>query len=334
MRFLKNYKLVLLLAAVVFVLLCRPVFYDMYGKGSYGDDVYMEIEQGEALSSIASKLKDKGIIECERAFYYYSKKKSEKFQYGGHIFNSGMSYREICDSLSEYGAAKGVRISIPEGYEIRLMAEAFEAAGLVSAEEFIKCADNDSFDYDFIKDVKGTVHRLEGFLFPDTYEFLPDATAHEIIDTMLGEFDRVYNDEYKKRAKELGMSVYDVVTLASVIEREAADESEHKRVSGVFINRIKDKMKLQSCATVQYILKERKPVLSLSDTKINSPYNTYENAGLPIGPIASPGKSAIEAALYPERHDYYYFVARADGNGHIFSKTFDEHERAVNREVK
>ena len=133
------------------------------------------------------------------------------------------------------------------------------------------------------------------------------------------------------RAKELGMSIHDVITLASVIEREAANEAEHKKVAGVFYNRIKDGMKLQSCATVQYILKERKPVLTIADTEINSPYNTYLNEGLPPGPIASPGKSAIDAALWPEEHDYYYFVAKADGNGHVFSKTFAEHQKAVSQ---
>ena len=125
------------------------------------------------------------------------------------------------------------------------------------------------------------------------------------------------------------MTDYEVITLASIIEREAATVAEQPKVGGVFRNRIDDGMKLQSCATVQYILEERKSVLSVSDTQIDSPYNTYLYSGLPAGPVASPGKSAIEAALYPEQHDYYYFVAKADGSAHIFSRTFEEHERAM-----
>jgi UPF0755 protein len=146
---------------------------------------------------------------------------------------------------------------------------------------------------------------------------------------MLKEFDEQVTDEMRARAKEMNMSLDDIITLASIIERETDSDAERAKVAGVFYNRIDEDMKLQSCATVQYILGERKPVLSVADTQIQSPYNTYLNAGLPLGPIANPGIDCINAALYPEDTAYLYFVAGEDGK-HIFSRTYEEHLAATN----
>ena len=147
---------------------------------------------------------------------------------------------------------------------------------------------------------------------------------------MLAQFDKVY-EKYKGRAKEMNMTMDEAVTLASIIEREALGDEDRKLVSSVFHNRMDSSNYpyLQSCATVQYVLKERKPVLSVEDTKIDSPYNTYINKGLPIGPIASPGEKSIEAALYPEETDYLFFVLGSD-NKHHFSKTYEEHMQNKN----
>ncbi len=329
MRKLKHKGLFLLALAVVALVLAVPAFKDVFGVGGNNTGVYLEIRSGETLGEIAQELKDEGIIKYRKLFTLYAKGKYPAFQYGGHVFTTDMSYSQVCAQLSEFGTSENVRVVIPEGYELRLIAKACEDVGLVSAKSFMKCADEGDFDYDFVKERDGVEHRLEGFLFPATYEFSYGMTAHDIIDTMLAAFDRVYTAECKKRAAELGMTDYDVITLASVIEREAANATEHKKVSGVFYNRINNNMRLQSCATVQYILKDRKPVLSIADTEIDSLYNTYKYDGLPVGPIASPGESAILAALYPEKHDYYFFVAKSDLSGHVFSKTFEEHNRAV-----
>ena len=304
---------------------------EIFGFGGDKNGVYVEISQGESLLGIAESLKDNEIIGNKFLFCSYAKGKYKNFQYGGHVFSSDMSYREVCIELGNVGKANNAKVVVPEGYEIQLIAKACEDAGLLSADEFLKCADNDTFNYSFIEKKDGVKHPLEGFLYPATYEFPYGSTAHDIIDAMLNAFDKNYTDEDRLRAKALGMSGYEIITLASVIEREAANESEYKRVSGVFYNRIKKGMPLQSCATVQYVLNERKAVLSISDTKIDSPYNTYKYTGLPVGPIASPGKGAINAALYPEDNDYLYFVARSDGGGHIFSKTYEQHQQAVEK---
>lgn len=301
------------------------------GFGGDKNGIYIEISQGEALSDIAESLKDNGIIGNKFLFCRYAKGKYKNFQYGGHVFSSDMSYFEISAELSNVGKANSVKVVVPEGYELSLIAKACEDAGLISADEFIKCADSDDFVYPFIVKKDGVRHPLEGFLYPATYEFTYGSSAYDIIDAMLKAFDENYKDGYTARAKTLGMSDYDIVTLASIIEREAANESEYSRVAGVFYNRIKKGMPLQSCATVQYVLKERKAVLSVSDTLIDSLYNTYKYGGLPVGPIASPGKSALYAALYPEDNDYLYFVARSDGGGHVFSKTYEEHLSAMEK---
>ncbi len=335
MRFINKASKKFILFSILFLVFAgvfaTPVLKDVFGSGGNSNGVFIEVAEGETLRETAKKLADNNIISYEKVFYIYAKGKAVDFKFGGHVFATNMSYAEICRQLTEPGTAKTVKLTVPEGYELRLIAQACEDAGIVSAEEFMKSAQNDDFDYDFLVDRSGVNYKLEGFLFPATYELNYGASPKEIIDTMLRAFDNVYSPQYSARAKELGMSDYDIITLASVVEREAANAGEHKKVAGVFYNRIKDGMNLQSCATVQYILKERKPVLLIKDTEIDSPYNTYKYSGLPVGPIASPGKSAIEAALYPEDHEYYYFVAKADGSGHIFSKTFEEHNKAVSK---
>ena len=326
---IRNIITILSVLAILIVALNFSLVADIFGIGEDGSEVVVEVQSGEGLKSIAQKLEEKGVVKNKNVFYVYAKSKYAKFQYGGHVFTPGMSYGEISAELCETGNVDTVSVVIPEGYELRLIAQAYADTGIVTVDEFMEAASKVSYeDYAFLE--KG-VDNLEGYLFPATYDVAVNSTADDIVKNMLNAFQKIYTDEHMKRAEELGMSHHDVVTLASIIEREAANESEHKKVAGVFYNRIKDGMKLQSCATVQYILKERKPVLTIADTEIDSPYNTYMYEGLTPGPIASPGKSAIEAVLWPEEHDYYYFVARADGNGHVFSKTFNEHQRAVSQ---
>jgi len=201
------------------------------------------------------------------------------------------------------------------------------AVNLVSREEFLEAAAKGEFDYDFLTGVPHGEKRLEGFLFPDTYQFEADATAEEIINVMLKRFGEVYNEEYRRRAQELGLSTLEVVTMASIVEKEAKLDEERAVIAGVFYNRLKKNWKLESCATVQYLLGEPKAELSYKDLEIDSPYNTYKYYGLPPGPIASPGKASLEAALYPEEVDYLFFRANPDGS-HTFSRTLAEHNQA------
>jgi UPF0755 protein len=168
----------------------------------------------------------------------------------------------------------------------------------------------------------------EGYLFPETYEFLTGSPAAEAMGRMLRQF-RTVMAELKPQATTK-MTDHEYVTLASIVEREAQKPEEFKRIAGVFVNRLRRRLPLQSCATVEYLLPERKDRLSVEDTKMPSPYNTYLHTGLPPGPICNPGRRALEAALYPESHDYLFFVSRGDGT-HIFSRTAAEHAQACAR---
>ncbi|WP_243467136.1 endolytic transglycosylase MltG [Acetivibrio straminisolvens] len=209
-------------------------------------------------------------------------------------------------------------------------------------EDFIEACNTEEFEYKFLKDIPDSPerkNRLEGYLFPDTYFFDPKGGERAIIEKFLDNFDAKFKPEFYERAKELNMTVDEVIILASIIERETALPEERAIVSSVFHNRLKSSnpelKKLQSCATVQYVLYntqgKMKEKLSDEDTKINHPYNTYLFEGLPPGPICSPGLAAIEAALYPdEESEYLFFVAKGDGS-HEFSKTLAEHLEAVKK---
>jgi UPF0755 protein len=233
-----------------------------------------------------------------------------------------MSMEEIMNLLIE-GKAETVRFTIPEGYDIRRTTAKLSEEGLINAETFAKEIESGQFDYEFLKDTPAGPDRLEGYLFPETYEIFANANEHDIIDKMLYQFNKVFTEEYYTRAEELGMSVRDVITLASIIEREARVPEDRPVIASVFYNRMKIDMPLQSCATVQYILGEQKSRLTTKDTQIESPYNTYLHTGLPPGPIASPGADSIKAALYPADTDYLFFLAKGDG-AHVFSRTYDQ----------
>ncbi len=296
------------------------------------DLLEVTVAQGASTAEIAQQLNKQGIIRYPLFFRIVSRLGGHDADYkqGTFLLKPKCGYQTIFQTLSDpaSGQNHSVKITIPEGFEFRQIADRLEEAGLIDRDVFYDLAENEPFDYDFIRDLPQRENRLEGYLFPDTYLFTKDTdTEKTILDAMLKRFDEVVNtDANRARAQELGMSLDEVVTLASVIEREALGDADRKDVSSVFHNRLKstEYPYLQSCATVQYVLQERKAVLSEADTKISSPYNTYQNKGLPIGPIASPGAASIEAALYPNQTDYLFFVLGSDGEHH-FSKTYEEH---------
>lgn len=292
-------------------------------------DVTIIIEDGWGASTIADVLYENGIIKHPTVFRMQSKLGGydDQLQPGAVTLTNGMSYNEILEQLSTANRDT-IRVVIPEGYEAKQIQTALAEAGLPCAEEFTAALDPALYNYRFLEGLPERDNRLEGYLFPATYEIPKTFTAQEVVGLMLKSFDEVFTDEYYNRAAELGMSVDQVITMASIVERETNADSERAKVAGVFYNRLNSGMKLQSCATVQYALGEHKPVLSISDTRINSPYNTYLNAGLPIGPICNPGAECIKAALWPEETDAFYFCLSTSGE-HIFSKTYEDHVKAM-----
>ena len=201
------------------------------------------------------------------------------------------------------------KVTIPEGFTAAEIAGELYARGIVNGDKFVKL-------------VAGK--RLEGYLFPDTYYFDRNLPEQVVVDKMLREFNRNFTPEMLSRAAELKMSEAKIVTLASIIEKEAVLPQERAHISGVFYNRMRKGWYLESCATVQYALGEHKSVLSYKDVKVDSPYNTYRCYGLPPGPICNPGRESLKAALYPEKTDDMFFVASSSG-AHVFSRYFSEH---------
>lgn len=325
----------LLLVLALGVIAAAVLISDIAGDKN-GEEITVEISKGASLKTAANALCDAGVIKYPFIFNVYAKFKNlgDNIQYGSFKVNTSMSYDELINVISGTVSFKDtIRVTIPEGYELRHIAALFEEKGLMKQEEFYNIVENGTFDYDFIKDLPKGKTRLEGYLFPDTYEFYKDEKPEKVVEVMLSNFNKKFKTEFYGRAKELNMTVNEVVTLASIIEREAANDSERGLVSSVFHNRLntpKVYPLLQSCATVQYILKERKPVISFDDMAIDNPYNTYLYPGLPPGPIASPGYASIEAALYPEKSEYNFFLATLEGKT-VFSRTFAEHEAAKAR---
>ncbi len=321
-------------AAVVFIFLLWGFFalWDVLGMTpGKGDEVMVKIPEGSSVRDISDILESEGVISHPVLFRMYEKLGADNvFQQGGHLLGKGMSYGNIIKKLTsapEVGVYETVTVLIPEGYEARMIAKKLAELGLIDEERFMKELEYGDFDFDFIDRIDRKENRLEGYLFPATYELLVGESEHDIINRMLTAFQSRIVPLYEQSGTTYSLD--EIVTMASIVEREAANDSERGKVASVFYNRLKKDMTFGSCATVQYIIKERKDVLSNSDIKIKSEYNTYINKGLPIGPIASPGENSVKAALYPENTDYLYFAARADGSENVFTRTNEEHLQVV-----
>lgn len=345
--FNKEIKGIYIALAIIFIIIITIAILVISKQNSIKNDHYktkkienaenieIEIPEGAYLSKIANILYESGIIKYPDKFITFAQNEgnSNKYKYGIFTLNVNMSYEEISEVLKQVGkTANSVKVTIPEGYELRQIISLCIENGIGTEEGFKKAIENTTFDYWFLKDIKKSDVYLEGYLFPATYTFSKDISEEDALKQMLEKFDSSFTEDMAARAKELNMSVHQIITLASIVEREAANDSERDMVASVFYNRLNSKTYpyLESCATVQYILKERKAVLSNEDTKIDSPYNTYKNPGLPPNPIASPGLESIKATLYPAETDYLFFVLGNDGK-HVFSKTYNEHLNAISK---
>lgn len=323
----------LALACVAVIVFGMQVYSDINGtSGAGAGNVQVSIAQGATTADVADTLRQAGLVRFPLVFKMVSRMDGfdGKYRPGSFSLPYGASYRTMMETLSDNpNGDLYVRVTIPEGSEARQIAQKLEDAGVCGAEDFLTAADSTDYSYPFLSglDTNGRLVALEGYLFPETYEFEKGMQPEAVVDVFLRQFEQVFDSRMQKQADALDMTIDEAVTLASVIEREATGDEDRALISGVFHNRLAGKGgldKLQSCATVQYILGERKPVLSTADTQIQSPYNTYLNAGLPVGPIANPGEASLEAALWPEETDYLYFGLDQSGK-HTFSMTYDEH---------
>ena len=296
-----------------------------------GENIIITVEPGMTNADIATLLQNKKMINSPAFFRLQSKfaRMERSLQAGEYEIVCGMSNWKIIDLFSK-GQVRHKTLTIPEGYTIEQIAKKIEESGLGSAEEFKKAA-KDYAPYSYMETSNNNViFKAEGFAYPSTYYLSPGSAEKEILAIMVKEFDTQLTEDIRQKAKDKNMSIRDLVNLASLVEKEAVFPEERPVIAGVFLKRLQIQMPLQSDTTIQYILGVQKKEISIADTKIDSPYNTYLYAELPPGPIASPSISTINAVLDPKQTNYLYFVADLEGHHH-FTETYQDHLKEIER---
>jgi UPF0755 protein len=306
------------------------------------------IPKGISSGRIASILEDQGLIKSGTVFSYYLKYKKEGagFKAGEYAMTPGITVERIIEMLNngEIVNPDTFTFTVTEGLTITEIADIIGNLGQVDRTKFLELANKPTL----LQPVEGMVipafvqqipekdgmkFRLEGYLFPETYEMLTESNSEDIIMRLLQELSKKLStlpENWTDQLEKNGISFHELMTIASLVEREVVLDEERAMVAGVIYNRLEKKMALQIDATVQYALDKHKERLLIEDTKKESPYNTYLNAGLPPGPIASPSISAIKAALYPEETKFFYYVTKKDGtNGHLFAETYKQHLKNI-----
>ncbi|WP_239254026.1 endolytic transglycosylase MltG [Listeria ilorinensis] len=340
----KGKIITLIIAAVVLVLVVFTFSGYFYVKNqldakdpSSKEKIIVDIPSGSNITKIGQILEDDGVVSHGKIFSFYVKYSGDtNLQAGKYELSPSMDTQKIVDILQEGKTVAPDKLVIPEGYTLDQIADKIvEYNPKLKKKEVLKVMDDPDFIHQMMTKYPDTVtkdvlndqikHPLEGYLYPATYTFKDsNPSAEAIIEEMIKATDvnlAPYRDEMKKQNK----SVHEVLTMSSLIEKEATENVDRKKIASVFYNRLAQDMPLQTDPTVLYALGEHKSRVTYKDLEVDSPYNTYQNKGLPPGPISNSGTSSIEAALYPEQTDYLYFLADPDTGKVYFSKTLDEH---------
>lgn len=303
-----------MISAHVYYLMSRP--YE-------GEDKVFVVRNGDTFGKINARLSDEGLINNTRIFHYYAKYKQvlTKFRAGSFTITRGSTMPQVLDTLV-YGQPNLTSITIPEGKNMYEVAKMFAASGITSEAAFLEAVQNP----DIISLIKTQAPSLEGYLYPETYRFAPNTPAKDVVKSMI--------DLFNIKTKHLSfehpfLSKHQVIVLASVVEKETGAKVERPAIAGVFTNRLKKRMRLESDPTTIYGIWSRYAGnIRKSDLLELTPYNTYKIPALPLGPISNPSLEAIEAVLKPEPHDFYFFVSKNDGT-HVFTRTYKDHQQAV-----
>ncbi len=287
----------------------------------------MRILPGMGFDQIAQLLTHDHLVRRPMLFKWYARLNGfdRRLQAGEYVLSTKMSPRQILAELAS-GNIRMHRLTIPEGYCLKQVAQVVADAGLADRGDFLDVA----MDAAFVQSLGIDASSAEGYLFPETYFFPGEVSTRAIAQQMIEMFWHVFNPVRQKQARLIGMTVHQVVTLASIVEKETAQASERPLIASVFHNRLKNKMRLQSDPTVIYGIEDFQGNITRKHLRQATPYNTYVIKGLPPGPIACPGAAAIDAVLYPAQSQFLYFVSRKDGT-HQFSRTLTEHNRAVRK---
>ena len=293
------------------------------------------VSENTDLLALAKQLDDEGVINYGTIFKLYVRVKGDNqgVLAGSYSLNPNMDYGQIIDTLVNASSTETMKITVPEGYSIAQIRQMLLDEHVCTEDALDEVLNTYSFKHEFLKDeLPAEEGWLEGYLFPDTYEiYKGNATVVDTINKMLNNFESKYDDDIKAGAETLGRSMHDIVTIASLVEREAQVDSERAKIAGVIYNRLNNPSEfpyLQVDASVLYGLGRTSGPLSQEDLASDTPYNLYTKQGLPPGPICNPGYASLYAAAHPEQHNYYYYVAMPDGS-HLFANSYEEHQANI-----
>jgi UPF0755 protein len=295
------------------------------GPRGENEPATVTVEQGDTLSSVAGKLEEVGVVGSSLLFELGARYNGwdNEIKPGEYRFVPGEEREVILRTLSNGDSISAFTITIPEGLTLEQTARVVEEESGVPAEEFEAVAEEADYGYAFLENPD--IETTEGFLFPEKYEFEGEVSAEQIVNRLLEQyFVETRELDFEAAQRRFNLTEYELITTASLVEKEAANPEERSLIASVIYNRIRADMPLQIDATVQYILHKPKENLSFDDLEVESPYNTYKNRGLPPAPIASPSRESIRAALEPAETDYLYYVLEAGGKEHFFTDDYDE----------
>ncbi len=314
--------------AGIFLVLFVVTYYIFWIPNSVPEpsSVVVAIPRGASFKAITDTLANNGVIRSKLAFEIAGRFLgfTTKIKVGKYLFHSGLSNSDILKDINEGKSRVIISVVIPEGWRMDQIARRFARELGVDSEKILAIC-KDSF---YVASKGFNAPNLEGYLMPETYKFYWQTDEPEIVERMVNGFKGFFVDSLQRRLREVHMTLNQAVTLASIVQGESGINEEMPIIAGVYLNRLRKNMRLEADPTIQYLLPGNPRRLQYSDLRIRSPYNTYLNPGLPPGPVDNPGKQSILSVLYPEKHQYLYFVATGVG-GHHFSKTYTEHQRAT-----
>ncbi len=305
-------------------------------KNSCEQQLFFEVPRGQGFIEIGNNLKKQEIIRSSFVFQVYAliSGKYTSLQAGAYLISPCNSVIEIVKSMSSGNIAQN-RITIIEGWNIQQIGQHLQEKEIVSKQEFIEIVENGNFfkqEFDFLKD-KPNENSLEGYLFPDTYSFPINSSTEDIIRIMLTNFDNKLTPQLRQEIINKDKSIFEIIIIASLIEKEVRTYQDKELVSGIIYKRMSIGMPLQIDATIAYITGRRTTRISISETQIDSLYNTYKYRGLPVGPISNPGIDSIKAAIFPKESDYLFYLSKPDGET-VFSRNLQEHNIAKNKYLR
>jgi UPF0755 protein len=338
---MKKALTVFILITLIFLFFVTKIYGDFYvaKDPSSEETIKFSVEKGEGFSTIAQNLYKQGLIKSALSFkiYVILNKSSARLKAGQYELSQKMTIIQIAQKII-LGEVLKKNLIIMEGWDLEDIGKYLEKEGICSSQEFLKAVNyldlqELSYRFSFLSD-KPEISGIEGYVFPDTYAVTPDSTSiNEFLEKAFSNFDTKFSNDLRQEIEKQEKSVFEILTMASLIEKEVKTLEDKKIVSGILWKRMEIGMPLQVDATIAYITGRNSTSISISETKIDSPYNTYRYRGLPVGPICNPGLDSIIAAIYPQKNSYLYYLS-APGGKTIFSKTFTEHQAAKQKYLK